>query len=475
LVSTEAEPVRWQSRVSPLLLPAILFVSVFSIYFATAEREGVNVDAYAASAGAWRLATAGTPWFDELDVTQIGGTHVGGGVQRNGQWILPSANGHVNVQRMPGPILAGLPFYWLFGESGTDEGDFSLEPAAIASSWITASAVLLLFLAVRRNAPETHALAVALAFAFATPSWSVSANGLWTHPITQLGIAGAAYGASRRNWWMVGAFFAMGMWGRPHLAVIAAIAGLGIAWCRRDWRVALKAGAPTIVSLGLLSGWNRAVHGTWSISSTYGDVVDRATHGVEATLGHDLLLNYVGFLFAFNRGLLVWTPALLIFIPALLRARRELPDWSIWLAVGGLVYTFLQIRLAEFSGGIFFYGYRHGLELVTCLVPAFAFAVPHLGSLARRLLPILLALQVATISVGALTEGFFVPPESMWRENAFWLALRNNPELLSAYLALALTIGAAVAFRRTAATDNRGQSAAIVDCDESARANRSTS
>ena len=110
MASTDAEPVGWRTRLQPVLVPLLLFAGVFSVYFATAERDGVNVDAYAASAGAWRLATAGTPWFDGLDVKEIEGTHKDKGVNRNGQWILESPNGHVTAQRMPGPILAGVPF-----------------------------------------------------------------------------------------------------------------------------------------------------------------------------------------------------------------------------------------------------------------------------------------------------------------------------------------------------------------------------
>ena len=317
-----------------MVVPLLLFVGVFSVYFATAERDGVNVDAYAASAGAWRIATAGTPWFDDLDVKKIEGTHKDKGVNRNGQWILESPNGHVTVQRMPGPILAGVPFYWLSGDSGTSESDFELGPAALAASVITASAVLLMFLTLRRHVSTPLAVTASLVLAFATPMWTVSANGLWTHPLTQLGVAGAAYGASRRNWWLAGVFLGVGMLGRPHLALVAAVLGLGLAWSRRDWLIAVKLAIPTTLSLGMLAMWNRAVHGAWSISGGYTDVVDRATKGVEETLGYDLVDNYVGFFVAFNRGLLIWTPVLLLFVPAVWRARKSLPDWSLVAGAG---------------------------------------------------------------------------------------------------------------------------------------------
>ena len=447
MASTETSSGRLPGRLKALLLPLLLFVGVFSVYWATAERAGVNVDAYAASAGAWRLATAESPWFDDLDVKKIEGTHKDRGVNRNGQWISESPNGHVTVQRMPGPIISGVPFYWLLGDSGTSEADFTLDPAAVAASSMSALAVMLIFLALRRSASTPLALVAALVFAFATPTWTISANGLWTHTVTQLGIAGAAFGASRGRWWLSGMFLGIGMLGRPHLALIAAVLGLGVAWSRRDVRIALRLAIPTVTSLALLAAWNRAVHGQWSLAGSFTYAVGNAAEGFSGNGLRQLLTNYVGFLISFNRGLLIWTPILLLFIPAILRARKALPDWSVWLALGGVVYTFFQLRINEFSGGIFFYGYRHGLEMLTAWMPALCFSAPYLGKLARRLAPILIALQVAAMMIGALVEGFFVRPSLVWRENSFWLALRFNPEVVGGWLALLLFIGILVAVR----------------------------
>jgi alpha-1,2-mannosyltransferase len=308
-------------RFESVVLPLLLLLAVFGIYAVTTERHAVNTDAYAASAGAWRIATAGTPWFDDLDVKEINGTHgVIGGGNSNGQWLSPSPNGHVAPQRSVGPIVAGVPFYWALSDGG-DESDFNLLPGGLTASLLSALAVMLLFLAMRQRASTVLALSGAVVFALATPTWSLSANGLWTHPLTQFGIAGAAYAASRSRWWLAGVFLAAGMLGRPHLALIAAVLGLGVAWTRRDWLVAVGVALPTTASLVLVALWNRAVHGVWSITGSYTDVVDRATQGVEAVLGDDLLTNYLGFLVSFDRGFLVWTPVLLLFVPALLLAR----------------------------------------------------------------------------------------------------------------------------------------------------------
>jgi hypothetical protein len=442
------QSLRWTaSSKTSFVAPILLFLGVFAVYLGTAERESVNVDAYAASAGAWRIATAGTPWFDGLDVTRIDGTHKDPGINRNGQWISESPNGHVAVQRMMGPIVAGVPFYLVLGDEGTTEADFELHPAAFASSFITAIAVCLLFLAVRRYVSIPVAVAAALAFAFATPTWTVSANGLWTHPITQLGLAGTAYAASRKRWWLGGIFLGVGMLGRPHLALVAAVFGFGMAFTLRDWKLLVKLGLPTTLSLGVITLWSGLVHGTWLLTSSYGAVGERAVRGVEETLGHDLLANYAGFLVSFNRGILVWTPVVLVFVPAVFRARKQLPPWTIWLALGACVYTFVQIRLANFTGGIFFYGYRHGLELITALVPVLAISAPYLRQVGRLLTTALIGVQIGAMTIGAVFEGLFIAPEFMWSDNSLWRLLRYNPVPVGGWLLFTLALGLLVGIR----------------------------
>jgi alpha-1,2-mannosyltransferase len=426
------------------LLPLALFVGVFGMYFLTSAKSEVNVDAYAASAGSWRIATAGTPWMDGLDVKRLDATH-GDDDRRNGQWISESPNGHVTAQRMAGPIIVGVPFYWLFAD-GDQEEDFDLRPAALASSVLTAGTVLLLFLALRHRASPLLATAGALLFAFATPTWLVSANGLWTHTVTQLGIAGAAYAAARDRWWLVGALLGVGIFGRPHVAVIAAVVGLGVAWSRRDWRVAAKVALPSAAALGLLTGWNRWVHGVWSIGGAYGNAAERAAAGVGG-YGFDQLANYLGFFVSFNRGLLVWTPVILLLLPAMIRARRSLPHWSLWLIAGGVLYTFFQLRLNHYTGGIFFHGYRHGLELLTCLVPALVWSAPGTRRVARWLLGPVIALQVGMMTALAPFESAYVIEADAWRDNSLWMLLRAYPGPIGGWLVLSLLLGVLVSAR----------------------------
>lgn len=433
------------TRMRSVLVPALLLVGTFLLFAGTAERHGVGTDAYAASAEAWRISTSGSPWMDGIDVTDLKGVH---NRIELGRWIEPAPNGHVVAQRMAGPVLAALPFYLLLAHD-PDPTAFSLAPGAVAAAAWTSLSVVLLFLALRRRLGDALATAVGLAFAFATPTWAVSANGVWTHTVTQLGLAGATYMLSRERWWLAGVFFGIGMLGRPHLAVVAALVGLGVGWTKRSAAPVVGIAVPTLVSLAAISVWNHWMFGVWSLTGAgYGGKISQAAQGYSGSSEYDVsgsqVLNIVGFLVSPARGLLIWTPVLLLFLPAVYRSRRSLPGWSVWLAVGGVLYTFVQLRVNYFSGGVGFYAYRYGLELLTCLVPVLAFSIRRLGRPARWLAPPVIAAQVAAITIGSVVEAYFLPIDKMWTDNSFWLALRFQPGVVGVWLALCLAVGVLV-------------------------------
>ena len=356
----------------------VLFLALFSLYSATATHDMVNIDASAATVESWRIASTGEPWLEGALPPQL----------NDNKWVSEADNGHLVGKRMAGPVLAGIPFYLVLSHNADPE-TFSFVPGAIAASFWTAGSVVLLFLALRRRLQDDHALLAAAIFAVATPTWSVSANMLWTHTVTQFAIAGTAFASSRRNWWLAGLFMSFGMLGRPHLALVAAAVGLVAAAADKSIKPAVGVAVPTLGSLLFLEGWNKWMFGVWSIGGAYAGKADAAVGGFQGseewTGSHPQLTNYLGFLFSFDRGFLIWTPIVLLFLPAVVRARREIPAWSWGLAVGGICYTIAQLRINYFAGGEGFYGYRHGLEMLTCLVPILAFASPWLGSCPRML------------------------------------------------------------------------------------------
>ena len=423
------------------MVPLCVLLVAFGVYVRTAEHDFVNDDVYASAAGAWRIAATGTPYFDGVEPTQVPGTIV---PARRGFYIGPVSNGHVTALRSVGPVLAGVPFYFLANRDPQPE-TFTPAPGAVGAALLTSVTVLFVYLTVRQRLGTIGALAVTGVFAFATPTWAISADGIWTHTVTQLGIAGASYFAARSRWWWVGALFGVAILGRVHVSLIAAVVGVGVAVARRDLRVVLRVGIPAAVAMAAAMAWNRFAFGTLSLGGAYGQGrITKAATGLGSYYSQSD--NYLGFLVSPDRGFLVWTPVVLLLLPALVRARRELPDWAWFVAAGGVVYTFFQLRINYFGGGDLFYSYRLGLELLTTLVPLLGFASARTGPLARLLLPLVVAVQFAMISVGAVGQGPFVFQDDVWQDNSFFYALRLEPGVVRTWLWGCLGVGAFASF-----------------------------
>ena len=144
------------------------------------------------------------------------------------------------------------------------------------------------------------------ALALATPVWSVSADSLWPHTVTLLGIAGMAWAASRSpvgSWAAVGAFGGVALWGRLHASLIVAVLGLVVSTRRRSLRPALSAGVVSAVFLAGATAWSRWVYGEWDPAGGYASVDVYATKAAEGERW-DQLVNLAGLWVSPGRGLL---------------------------------------------------------------------------------------------------------------------------------------------------------------------------
>ncbi|NYJ01960.1 alpha-1,2-mannosyltransferase [Nocardioides thalensis] len=389
-------------------LPLALFAVVATTYLATISADP-SPDVYSADFAAAHIARTGDPVpdiseFPALDDNIIRET-----------WIVETADGREAIGRAPGVIAASVPAYFVMRPDG-----LSAIPGGVTAALLTAGSVTLLFLTLRRRAGTRLALVAAGLLGLGTPMWSVAADGMWPHTLTAFGIVGMAWAASRDDdawwqWWVVGLFGGVVLWGRLHAALICAVVGVGVALARRRPAVAVRVGLASGAMLGLMSVWTRWMYGSWDPSSGYrsgdftGGVADRLTDWV----------NFSGFWVAPDRGLLIWTPVLLVMAVPLARAWRGLPDWSRALLVGGVLYLLAQGLLVRFSGGDAFYGYRTSLELVVCATPALALSAGEMRRVARALFVPAALLQLALIAPGAITDNLGLPVAEVWHENAF--------------------------------------------------------
>jgi alpha-1,2-mannosyltransferase len=406
-----------------------LFLVTFLVFVATASRDYLSLDVWSSNLASYHLVATGSPYLDGVSVHELDDNPL------REVWVDDDApNGHVVITRSPAAVIVGLPAYVL-----TQPSSMTVVPAAVTAALLTALSVLLMFLALVPLMRRRQALAAAAAFAFTTPVWSVAANGIWPQTISVLGIAMVAWAAAHQRWWVVGLGGLLLLWARPHAALIVAVVGLVLAWRERRIGIALRAGLPGVASVVLLSLWTHWVYGSWNPIALYGSGALAYVH--ESVFD---LPNQLGMWIAPDRGILVFTPVLLVLLPAVLRSWRRLPAWSTALLVGGLGYTLLQNALISFNGGDPLYGYRYGLEFLACATPAFALAAPSAGRVARSLLAPVLAVQFVVIFLGSAIEGMALHYTQAWTNNAFVDEVRSAPVLLlvSGLVVVGLTLAA---------------------------------
>jgi hypothetical protein len=408
------------------VLPSVLFMVAFGVYALTISHVIVSLDVWSANFGSWHLATTGSPWIEGLRIPMLDISDL------RHEWVLDAANGHTVIGRSPGVIAVALPMYWLAHPS-----TMTTVPGGLTAALMMAGAVTLVFLALKEHLPRRHAALAAVAFGFTTPVWSVAANGVWPHTVTVFGIAGMAWAASTNRWWWAGFFGGITLWGRLHAALIVAVLGLVTGARRRALDIVVKVGSVSAVFLLLLTVWNHWMYGTWNPTASY----DTAVFEDYAKDNRFSVANQLGFWVAPDRGILIWTPVILLLLPALVRSWRDLPDWSRSLLCGGLAYTVVQGVLNRFSGGDVFYGYRLGLEVLAAATPALALSAPRLGRVAYPLLGPVLTIQFAAIGFGALKDSAYLPVDQVWHHNAFEVAVRAGGAPAWVTLALMANVG----------------------------------
>jgi hypothetical protein len=448
---------RSDGRLVTVGLPVLLILLSLGLYLPTISKDEVVNDSQAAAASAWRIATTGSPWMEEVDTARLEG-HTDPDI-----WIVDTEHGHRAHNRTAGVILAGVPFYWALNND-PDPAAFRIWVGGVAAACITAAAGVFMFLGLRSRFGDGAAFAGTAALLFTTPVWSVSADALWTQNVTILAIAGATWALAGARWVVAGAFFALGILARPHLAVIAAVVGLYLGWRRRDWRIVLGMGASSALGLVMLTMWNRAVFGFWSLRGGYSYDVRGVVLGESGTVSHQVA-NVLGFLVWPSRGLLVWTPVILLLLPSMLAAWKQLPDWVRALVLGGVVYSVIQLRISPFHGGLGLYGYRVALELLVCLVPALLYAYKQTAAVTRYFIGGLLGLQFAAIAIGASTlPKYLFDEENHAAVNAFVVSLADRPLAYGIFTAVCALVGILVtgfAMRRTSREQQLAAAAAI--------------
>jgi hypothetical protein len=265
-----------------------------------------------------------------------------------------------------------------------------------AAAWVAASAVLFLALC-RRLAPRAVVPATAL-YAFGTCLWSVASQALWMHGPTTFWVSAALLlllpadnVLTVRRTALAGLCLGLAVLTRPSSAFFP-LATAAVWLAQRRGRALFGLSLGSLGPLALHLGLNRAL---------YGDAVLGGYAHEDWTTRPPLWLGVTGLLAAPSRGLLVYSPALLL-APLGLFARRQdgaKPLLTAWTAATAATILFYA-RWYDWRGGWCF-GPRFLCEALPLLCLLFALAYQSLRrTAARRSAGLLVALSVAVHFVG---------------------------------------------------------------------------
>jgi hypothetical protein len=244
----------------------------------------------------------------------------------------------------------------------------------VTASLLVALSVALVYLAARELARrlgtgEGSAVATAVVYAVATPTWAVSSQGLWGHAPAQLGLALALWGLLRAEtvpWVATVAGLGAGLMvaSRPSTAPVAAVLAV-FALVRLGWRGLGFTAALGAVG-GVVAAHNLVTFGT--LQGGYAELhrMHAEHHGVASAWSASFVGGLAGVLLSPSRGLFVYSPVLLFPAAGLVLwlARRRGEFLAGAAAVAGVGIA----TIAMFS--VWWGGHSFGPRLVGDVAPA---------------------------------------------------------------------------------------------------------
>lgn len=381
----------------------------FAVFAATAHyHDPLNNDTHATAVAAWQLAHHGnatlTAFHNKLP------------------W-LETAHGRDVTNRLPGTIFWATPFYAVLGSSSYPP----IYPSAIAAATAAAFAVAFGYSLCCRLVARQAALVAAALFAFATSTWTVSADQLWTHGPAQAAVLLTLLLVVRNQWLLAGIPAGFAILVRPHLGIVAVVLAVAAVVRTKNLKP-LLIGVGAIVGAAILLAYNNALWGGISIFGGYDQPVAASGHKFTA-----LIIGFAGDFVSPERGILVMTPVVLALLPGTRAAWRVAPDWVRWSTVAGFGYLILQLWGIRFGGGDGFYSYRTTLETLTLCVPLLTLMWREWTSKTRGRRATFAALATASVALNAF--GAVIN----WTPNGIY----NRPWQIYLPLDLAHHIGAA--------------------------------
>jgi hypothetical protein len=213
-----------------------------------------------------------------------------------------------------------------------------------------------------------------------------------------------------RQLWTAGAGLGLALAVRPQIAPLVAVLVLGL-WHRVGFRQTLPVAGTAAAGLAALILVNVAWFGHPLGATPQLEAVHPSVHAVDGSVGAQPWWAALGLLASPNRGLLVFSPILVVAFAGWQSAASRRPDvGSRWLVASALV-QFLAYAFYSVWWGGHTYGPRYALDAIAPLAPSLALGF---DACLRRPLRRLAAAALLAWSVGVSALGAYVYPHERW-------------------------------------------------------------
>jgi hypothetical protein len=301
----------------------------------------------------------------------------------------------------------------------------SLAMEKVSAALIAALSVAVFYLALTRVLGRRASVLLALVYALASPTWSVSGQALWLQGVNELALALLLWALVRDNGSRRAAFwigFACALSIANKLTNALVIFPVMIWFCGRGWRHDVSGHdgadglrrltgffAPLVVIGSLVMVYNLYFFG--NLFGAYEAAFKSLGYvGIEGGFHGSWTQGIAGLLVSPNRGLFIFVPWTILAVGgAVLLVRRDPRGWMPWLAAGALLHFLFYAKLERWYGG-----YTFGPRYLIDLLPLLAYwLVPYFERSRGAAVNAVLALTVA-FAVGVQVLGAYCYPNGDW-------------------------------------------------------------
>ena len=409
-----------KARLTARVVAVLLWVGLFAVYNANGREIGGS-DSQPTKMAARALALRGNLRLDE-DIRRIPQLAERASFARD-------LRGHYRSAYSPvGSLLGGITALLmraagaeLYAPAGANV------IAKITASALTAFAVCFAFLTLTRFSSLGVALAVAIGLGLGTNYWALHSQTMAQHEVVAFGLGLMMLGWVRPareiaapHLWLGALGLGLAVTARTQVAPAVALLCLGLI-VRVGWKRAL---GPIMLTAAMLAAllvvqWRWFGHPLGGMVIT--EQLHEEVHAVSGSLSREPWIGAAGLLVSPNRGLLIFSPIVLIALIGIWPSLRALPQYGLgWLYLGcAALYAGYSLYTVWWGGHS--YGPRYLLDFVILMTPAAAVALTRVvrAPWMRGVAALLLGWSMVAAGTGAFyADNWNTHPSSVDKNHA---------------------------------------------------------